>query len=410
MSQFGGQLILGMTKVMKHFQIPLRLPLLIYKEVSMKNYNIITLGASGSGKTVFLASMFKELGIQESHGFYLKVEEQHKQRLLNAIYAQVISGDKWPTGTSYSEVSEWVFTCCVKTTDLNDYAACQFTYFDYAGGRLTDIEEDLEFKDLVAKADTILGLLDGQKIYSLLQGKTDKAVNDLLKTDLPSILKWMFGCRVPIHFVVTKWDLVEKEFSLQQVAEELFKIPEFKELVRTRTQAGAPVRLIPVSSVGSGFAISQPDGSMKKISGAVPHPSQVEVPIACVLPDGLRARLSELAEKREQLTKSADAKKPLFNRLTGFFEAAKPFAEFASYFLPLEFQLPVWIISEVGSGINSIRQQSLEEKAKKLQSEKEQSMKLVNDEETALEHSIKSFLLVQTEFQRDFPASDLIVI
>jgi WD40 repeat protein len=37
----------------------------------MKTYKIITLGASGSGKTVFLASMFKALGIQVDHGFYL---------------------------------------------------------------------------------------------------------------------------------------------------------------------------------------------------------------------------------------------------------------------------------------------------------------------------------------------------
>lgn len=376
----------------------------------MKNYKVITLGASGSGKTVFLASMFKELGIQENYGFYLEVEEQHKRKLLNAIYAQVVSGDKWPTGTTYSEVSEWVFTCRVKTPDLSDYAACQFTYFDYAGGRLTDVEEDLELEELVAQADTILGLLDGQKIYSLLKGEQDKAVYDFLKTDLPSILKCMFGCRVPIHFVVTKWDLVEKEFSLQQVNEELLKIPEFEQLIRARNQAGSPVRLIPVSSVGSGFAVAQPDGSMKKISGAVPHPFQVEVPIACVLPDGLRARLSELAEKREQLEKSTDTKKPFFNRITGFLEAAKPFAEFASIFLPLEFQFPAWVIAEVGSGISSLRQQSVEDKAKKLQEEKEKSLKLVNDEETALEHSIKSFLLVQAELERDFPASDLVMV
>jgi GTPase SAR1 family protein len=30
----------------------------------MKKYKITVLGASGSGKTVFLASMFKSLGIQ----------------------------------------------------------------------------------------------------------------------------------------------------------------------------------------------------------------------------------------------------------------------------------------------------------------------------------------------------------
>ena len=133
----------------------------------MKTYKIITLGASGSGKTVFLASMFKALSIQGDYTFFLEVEDQARRKRLNAIYTQVITGDSWPQGTKYSDVSEWSFNCRVKIPTLETYTACQFTYFDYAGGRLTDSEEDPEFENLIQQASTVLGLLDGQKIYSL---------------------------------------------------------------------------------------------------------------------------------------------------------------------------------------------------------------------------------------------------
>lgn len=62
----------------------------------MKTYKIITLGASGSGKTVFLASMFKALSIQGDYTFFLEVEDPAKRKRLNAIYTQVITGDSWP--------------------------------------------------------------------------------------------------------------------------------------------------------------------------------------------------------------------------------------------------------------------------------------------------------------------------
>ena len=104
----------------------------------MKNYNIITLGPSGAGKTVFLASLFKALSIQGEHGFFLEVEDSTKQSLLNKTYTELVSGETWPRGTR-GEITEWAFTCCVKTKDLSKHPACKFTYLDYAGGLLTNL-------------------------------------------------------------------------------------------------------------------------------------------------------------------------------------------------------------------------------------------------------------------------------
>lgn len=96
------------------------------------------LGPSGSGKTVFLASMYKKLCTQGDNGFFLEIDSSEKRKRLNNIYTQIAIDEKWPKGTTYSEISEWNFTCRIQTDNLSIHSACQFNYLDYAGGRLTD--------------------------------------------------------------------------------------------------------------------------------------------------------------------------------------------------------------------------------------------------------------------------------
>jgi len=374
----------------------------------MENYKILTLGASGAGKTVFLASMFKALSTQGEDGFYLEVEDQMPRKLLNSIYTQIITGDIWPKGTRYSEVSEWTFTCRVKQPDnLEHYPACQFTYFDYAGGRLTDADKDAEFEGMVKQADAVLVLLDGQKIYSFIKNNNEQAVDIFLKKDLPSILKWIENCRVPIHFVISKWDLIQDEFSLKQVRDRLLTIPDFEQFIQTRNQAGSPLRLIPVSSVGSGFATLQPDGSMKKNPGAVPQPFKVEVPVACVLPDGLKAQLTELVKQQKNFENKNISN---LNIWWGSLAFAAQFFEMILPLLPDSFReidkasvqkLLKFITSGTQTGNNF---------SKELLKKQEESLKLVKDEQTALNHAIDSFLYVQQKLALEFPESELTML
>lgn len=380
----------------------------------MKTYKIITLGASGSGKTVFLASMFKALSIQGEHGFYLEVEDREKRKKLNDIYTKIITKDDiWPQGTKYSEVYEWTYTCRVKTPTRSDYPACQFTYFDYAGGRVTDMnEEDTEFENIVKQADTILGLLDGQKILTWMNGNNKLAIDSFRNQDLLCILKWMQSCTVPIHFVISKWDLLENKYSLKQVRDRLLSIPEFEQVVRSRNSVGSPVRLIPVSSVGSGFATLQPDGSMRKISGAAFRPFQVEVPLACVLPDGLKAKLSELAEQRKQLETQKVDQGNIFSNLLKF--PSQFFVDTALNFvldkyLPENFQLAKSILNQVDDFLFSTINKNNQERLEKLKLDREKSFNLVKDDETALNHAVDSFLYIQEKLDQDFPDSDLLL-
>ncbi len=379
----------------------------------MKTYKIITLGASGSGKTVFLASMFKALGIQADHGFYLHVKNPKQQKLLNAIYTEIIAGDIWPKGTRYSEISEWTYICRVKNPGLEHYDACEFVYFDYAGGRLTDVnEEDTDLQNLIKQSDVILGLIDGKKIHALMSNSNQSDIDYFLNKDFPKIIKWMSDCRVPIHFVLSKWDLLEKKFSLKQIRDRLLEIPEFQLLVYKRNQANSPVRLIPVSSVGSGFATLEPDGSMKKIPGAIPKPFQVEVPISCVFPDGMKAQLGELSQKREQLENQKIGQQNMFWQFiqtSGNFVLDVVLDELLDKYLPSDLKIAKPLLTKLDDLLFSQARMKNKENLDKLRDERDISLDKVKDEVTALSHAIDSFLYVQEKLDLDFPESELIL-
>lgn len=259
----------------------------------MNNYSIIILGASGSGKTVFLASLFKVLSTLGKFGFFLEVENSDRRKSLNTVYDTLIRGESWPPGTR--NTAQWVFNCCVKTPELSNVRACSLTYVDYAGGLITDSTKEVdnysEFESLVEKADAVLAILDGQKLLSLMQDKdlNSPVVLGLLLQDLPNITQMVDKCtkNTPVHFIISKWDLLEEHgYSLAEVRNRLIDtVNEFKNVVGNRKKAGCPVRLIPVSSVGRGFATLTPDGQMKKVPGKVPQPMNVEVPLAFALTD-----------------------------------------------------------------------------------------------------------------------------
>lgn len=382
----------------------------------MKTYKILTLGASGSGKTVFLASMFKELSMQGEHGFYFDTDNHREQKILNSVYTNLIAGGIWPTGTKYSEISEWSFTCHVQNeNNLDDYPACEFVFYDYAGGRFTDMDEDdAKLQDTIKKADAILGLLDGQKILALMNNNRNSKLDIFLDKDLPAIIKWMSHCKVPIQFVISKWDLLESKFSLKQINERLLEIPIFEELVRERNQKDYPVRLIPVSSVGTGFVIPKNEG-MEKIPGAIPRPFLIEVPVSCVIPDRIKQDIMTNAKQKETIANQDISKtgfihkffKVALNSRTNIDVAVEVCMsmmipeKLASVIAP---QLNGWLFA----GVSKI----VEDNAKKLdelQKARDIYLKEVEDETTALNSAVVSFVFVEEKFTSDFPDSEIIV-
>jgi adenylate kinase family enzyme len=380
----------------------------------LNTYKIIMLGPSGSGKTVFLASLFKRLYTQGELGFFLETDSEQRKKL-NSIYTEIALDERWPRGTRYNEVSEWNFTCRVKTESLSDFAACKFIYLDYSGTRITEVIEEeqdddeinAELEEQFCSADALLGLLDGEKLLSLFKGERSGKLWEF--KDLPNMLSSMQRNGKPIHFVISKWDLLEGKHSLGEVRDRLLKIDEFKNIVEGRNRAGSPVRLIPVSSVGTGFAILQPDGEMKK-TGSSPKPERVEAPLACVLPDLLKTALEELIKERMQEEDIIVEVKPNLS----FWDKVGQFLgdglRKIKRSLPSNVQLADDILETIIQYAEEPAQKKQEAAIKRtedLRRQQVESLKKVYDEETALRHAVNCFMSIKNHLEAQFPESEI---
>ncbi|MDE5121128.1 MAG: hypothetical protein O4965_13925 [Trichodesmium sp. St19_bin1] len=382
----------------------------------MNTYSVIMLGPRGSGKTMFLASMYKKLSTQGKLKFFLKVEGAEKRKRLNTIYTQVAFDEDWPGGTAINELSEWEFTCCVQTEDLSIYDACKFVYIDYSGGRLTDPEgegeEDEEFNNKIQAADIILVLLDGQKLLAFI-GQIREGLK-WANGDLPNMLQEVQKIQdKPVHFVISKWDIVAPDYSLEEVRDRLLDIEEFNNLVIARNKARTPIRLIPVSSVGQGFATLLQNGSMAKNIDVLPTPFQVEVPLACTLPDKINVELKELAKKIEAEKNKeikVDPKYSLGDIAGQFFGFMGGGVKNIQQLLPKKYQFDEGVLEDFIKGAErGVREKNAEaqNRTEELRDKQKEFLNNVSNEKTALDSAVASFQKIENTLKIDFPESDL---
>ncbi len=359
----------------------------------MKNYKILTIGPSGAGKTVFLASLFKQLSIQGEYGFLLKVEDVKQRSDLNNIYTEIVTGEKWPRGTT-GDVKEWIFTCCVQNPNLlSMYPVCQFTYIDYPGGLITDPQDNsFDFAKDVKDANAVLAILDGTQILALMENKD---VSKWLLSELSSLTQIIQECdRIPVHFIISKWDVLHNKYKLSEVRERLLnKSQEFKNVVDARKEA-QPMRLIPVSSIGMEFATLQSDGrSMKKIPNRIPQPYRLEVPVTYAMTDPLE---EELKKVLKQFNQGTGLEK---NHLLTFVKKGFKGVNNGIIIQILNLIIKIFpnMISSPLKGLFTIIKNG----------DYEVDLNKVKDQETALQHAIICFKKIQTKFIQEVPASDL---
>lgn len=378
----------------------------------MHNYNVIMIGPSGAGKTVFLASMYKLLSIQRGYtSFFLEVSSEQR-KLLNDKYTQIAGPGEWPMPTQFREISEWCFQVCIENDSFHKFPAFQFTYLDYAGERIVDTKssEDSvsDFETRLKNADAVLGIIDGRKVLSLMRGENDGQI--FLLRDLANILQIIQQTQCSIHFVLSKWDLLNGKYTLKEVRDRLMENDDFRELVKKRGEK-RPLRLIPVSSVGMEFAELQPDGEMRKISGAQPKPFQVEMPIACVLPDKFRSELEKIKEKEQKIQSRSIESEPNLTIWDLIGELVGSGLRNVRNYLGDEYQFSDTLLkvlidyAEMGA---SDKRRDTAQRAEKLRQEKEDSLKSVENEKTAIDHALRSFVYLISSLERDFPDSTLV--
>jgi hypothetical protein len=358
----------------------------------MKTYKILVLGASGSGKTFFLASMFKRLAIQNNEiGFFLDANPTQKQALINLFHTIADPHQDWPPGTQRSEMKEWSFICSIKSERGNTYPIFNFTYLDYAGGIITeDGEEIVKFEKEARNADSLLVLIDGQKILYHIQGKEYMAQS--IEYDLSHLLPIVGSMtRIPIHFIVTKWDLFEKYgYSLGKVREFLLNNEDFKNVIEQRSKMGIPVRLIPVSSLGREFAEPDQNGVMKKVPNKIPIPFQVEVPLACTLIDKFEA-------EKNKAYGSSTAFILLFRQTC---LRVLPFA-----IKIMGYILPIGILTD--RDLTDIIHNIIQNRIKRIKREQGDFIRMVRNRDTALLSMLNSYDDLILKLEHRFPDSSL---
>lgn len=261
-------------------------------------FEVHLLGPSGAGKTVYLASLYHRMRIRRPElAFYLK-SDYSSSTYLNAVYSRLSDLDAgWPE--SSQGLHEWEFTTVVQST-VDDYEPLRFRYLDYPGGVLTNprAAQDPSVQDLVRRlrsASALLLLLDGEALVALMED--DPRGSRYLSFDLTSSLEIAQQSRCPLHFVITKWDLLDGRWDLDQVRDRLMEDDNFRDLVTAKMQdTRATIRLLPVSAVGLGFADADPAGGMRK-TGRPLRPTNVELPLFSVLPDFLQFAHAEITAR-----------------------------------------------------------------------------------------------------------------
>jgi hypothetical protein len=267
---------------------------------ALPRFSVVALGPKGSGKSLFLASMFSELQTRGRRGWHLTAP--HEQVLTLGEWHRQAADTRaaWPAGTTAADTRRFGFTVHATATGNSTVPrtvpALQLDWLDYSGGLLTEAATpgSAAATHLMAEirdASALLLVLDGRRVRQWADGDSrGEAALDHFALCVAGLLD---AATCPVSLLVTKWDLLEdlevdENARLGVVRKLLFRNRRIADLLARRLESGA-VRLIPVSAVGPDFAHLDPDGRMAKVEGHEMHPANVDVPIAAVVPDLLDA-------------------------------------------------------------------------------------------------------------------------
>jgi len=257
-------------------------------------FRVFVLGTGNAGKTVFLASLYKQLSLFNRRNYYRVWLDSDEQRdSLQGKYEEIARPDAdWPTGTLGP--TDYDFRCFYPVRNV-DFEIFRFRYADYRGGAVAGkrlSQDSFSVRDACKAAHTILVLIDGHKVYNKLNHIDDggPTVDDDFNATLDIIQPWI---RRPLQFVISKHDLLTG-YDLQTIRAALLGHRGFRDVVDYRRELAIATHLIPVSAVGPDFAVwDARAGKMRKKAGASPDPYNIDLTLSLTISDALLTRFKQ---------------------------------------------------------------------------------------------------------------------
>lgn len=158
-------------------------------------------GHSRSGKTSFMAGMYKYLG-ESREGYGIRAKNSKQKKNLERMAAG-LSQNRYPAGTDVQQ--KYNFSLTVNGEDL-----IPFNWIDYRGGILLSDEPDdgdmNKFLGAIKNADALIVFLDGEKLAD--QSGRWLMEYDILLSCIENSLEVEHQSWFPISFVITKCDLI----------------------------------------------------------------------------------------------------------------------------------------------------------------------------------------------------------
>jgi hypothetical protein len=271
-------------------------------DIQNRSLRMVALGHEGSGKTILLASLWRELAIGRVR---VVADTPCDEVDLRALCRNIDDPqrDRFPESTALGEEREWNFTVQACNPDGTNVDVFKFSYYDYPGELLDEMargeEPSGDFAYAWRTADIVVGIIDGQMVSHLMGRGADPGFGARLDYLCLALSRREVKA---LHLIITKWDLLAGRYTLAQVEERLkeFNTP-FRRLLGTPRSGG--VRIIPVSSLGSnGFAFEDSATQQMRKSLKVKDwtPEHVVAPLACTIPDVVATDIETLRRRTDR--------------------------------------------------------------------------------------------------------------
>jgi hypothetical protein len=367
------------------------------------NLDVFVLGTRSSGKSVLLASLYRQLSSMSGvTNFYARCDDPEQHRELCDNYDQLLDTQAdWPTG-SY-RVDSYDMRCFHRLRGKN-LEVFSIRFHDYPGGYVSNQIERRDYIDERAEQCTsVMALIDGRKLLDRLE---DREVNPAhsLHRDLDSLVRVLQQCvGKPIHFVLTKSDLLPPaKFPLADMVAELKRHRGFSDILEQQIASGASCFLIPVSAIGANFAYIDPaDSLIKKRRNGTIEPFHLDIMTSVSMVD----TVLDLA--RIAATASPDAEednRPLAVRLKERLGKKLGYARMAA---PATFPVfgPLGVLGIIG--LTLVSEKYIEDKARIFEDKVREIRQGITDQASALEAILKIQYQVLERFVARFPIARL---